>query len=383
MRSRWIPTRPFIFLIIFLVIAGLTLITIKFDAYTNEVRQHVIEHANKENRVPPWDAVVYTPLYLEYLQKNKPDKPMLGLFGPSTVYGTTVRKGSNTTAGVIQEQHPEYQVMNLGLTGARFTETYAILAAAIEQVDYIVFELNYGIVVLSDKEPDVNVYPQLINKLETDLSRQWLDEFPEKNKDSFPSMPHRWFQQKVLNKWSLYKHRDVITYKNFKTRTPQERLRKLTEEWNSKLKAGKEPGPSLMAAYVSMTPNQQKSINEHFKDLYNWEQPFDPDHSFGMFMIEQVLKLLKEHNKPALFYTAPLDRELIDQEQLLDWEQYNQVMETYKAMIESYQFSFVDFNKEGHPMPHTEYHDPSHLLDDGSHQFGQLLLQKVNDYLLP
>jgi hypothetical protein len=381
---------PHIAFILALIVAGLALVTYLVQPTIDKKREEVLQYAEKENRVPPWDAVVNTPFLIEHIQQHPPEQPMIGLFGPSTVFGTTVGKGSHTTAGVLQEQEPNYEVVNLGLTGARFTETYAILASVIDQVDYVIYEVNYGMVVVSDNEPDIVVYPQMLGKLNCGCLNGWLADFPEKNGGSLPSQTHQWLQRNALNYWSLYKYRDVLSYDLGKTRTPKEKLRRLLEtEFAAQSSEGSEsavPAPSLSTPYVKMTAGQQQLINEHFRDLYEWHQPFDEEHSFGLLAIEKTLDLLKEHGKPALIYTAPLDRKMIDQGGLLDWEEYDRIMDSYRKLVEGYGYPFVDYNSADagldHEYYHNQYHDPSHLLNEGSYQFGQVLAQTVQQQLL-
>jgi len=388
MRSLWRPTWPHVVFIIGLVIAGLTVLTFIFQKNIDEVKREVLDYAQKELRVPLADSVVYMPFYTEYLRKHPADKPRIGLFGPSTVYGTTVMKSSKTTSGIIQMEQPEFEVANLGLTGARFTETYAILADVVDAIDYVVYEINYGIVVISDNEKDSVVYPQLVEKLGQFDFGEWSQSFPGKESSGFSTGLHKWVKQRVLNEWELYRNRDVLTYKNLKTRTSKEGARRLYQEWmgaGSTFDDEKVPPPSLTTPYERMSQEQQHAINDHFGQLYKWQEPFDPSHSFGLFMMEQTLKLLKSHGKQVFFYTAPMDKQLINQEKLVDWQQYDQVMDAYRSLIELYQYSFVDFNQEdsGVQLDHSYYHDPSHLLDAGSKQFGELLSPLIAERLLP
>jgi len=388
MRSLWRPTWPHVVFIIGLVIAGLIVLTVIFQKNIDEVKREVLDYVQRELRVPLADSVVYMPFYTEYLRKHSTDKPRIGLFGPSTVYGTTVMKSGNTTAGIIQKDYPEFEVANLGLTGARFTETYAILADVIDAIDYVVFEINYGIVVISDNEQDSVVYPQLVEKLGQFDFGEWSQNFPGKESSGFSTGLHKWVKQQILNEWALYRNRDVFTYKNLKTRTSKEGARRLYQQWmgeGSAFDKGKVSPPSLTTAYERMSKEQQHAIHNHFRQLYKWGQPFDPANSFGLFMMEQTLKLLKADGKQVLFYTAPLDKQLIDQEKLIDWQQYNEVMRAYQSLIESYQYPFVDFNQDDSrvQLDHSYYHDPSHLLDPGSKQFGELLSPLIADRLLP
>lgn len=250
-----------------LAIAGLIGISDGASPIVDHMKEDVVTHAKKELRVPAYDSIVYTPLWIEYLNEQ-PDngKQTVGIFGPSTVYGTTVMKGANTSAGVMQVHLKDKQVLNFGLTGGRFTETYAVLASIIDKIDYVVYEINYGIAVVSDNESNVTVYPSLITKLDQNIPRSWLNDFPDKNRQSLPSDIHNWATSHFLSNWTLYHDRDVISYKLFKTRTPMEKIRR---EIKSELDKKNGVTPSYAPMYTAFDKMQDKhkeEIEEHFKN---------------------------------------------------------------------------------------------------------------------
>lgn len=382
MYNRTLPSWIHYVIIVVLVVAGLYGVTRYFEPTIDAVKARVAEYADRELRVPPYDMVVYLPLHLERIQQTQFERPTIGMFGASTVYGTTVSKGENTSAGVFQSHLPEYQLLNLGLTGARFTETYAVLASVVDKMDYVVYEINYGIVSASDNEEEVIVYPSLYQKMGQYIPLEWLDPFPEKDGSVIPSKAHQWVVRNVLNRWSLYHDRDVLVYERYKTRTGKEKLRREYQGWLDERLGTKEPGYSILTPFEKLSDKVQAKIVAHYRDLYSWKQPFDPDHSFGMTMIDQTLKLLQANGKKAVFYSAPLDLELIERESLIDWDRYREVMSSYKAMIESYGYTWIDFNLDGQPLiDHAYYHDPSHMVDEGNRQFGEILYEAVREEL--
>lgn len=80
-------------MLISLTLVGLLGLGIEADQVVDQMRQEVVTHAEKELRVPTYDAIVFTPLWVEYL-KEHPDNStkVIGMFGPSTVFGTTVKR---------------------------------------------------------------------------------------------------------------------------------------------------------------------------------------------------------------------------------------------------------------------------------------------------
>lgn len=361
---------------------GLLGLSIRANQAVEEMRQEVVTYAEKELRVPTYDAIVYTPLWVEYLKKHLDDGTrVIGMFGPSTLFGTTVRKGENTSAGVLQAHLKDSRVINLGISGGRFTETYALLASMIDKVDYVVFEINYGIVVVSDNEPYVVVYPTLVEKLGQPIPRSWLADFPDKNRESLPSNAHNWVTSRLLNQWTLYHDRDAISYRLFKTRTPMEKIRQEVQKNENERKGIEESYTPMYTAYDNMNDAQQEGIDQHYEELYRWNKPFDPDHSFGLFMIEQTLDLLEEHQKQAVFYSAPLDKEHIADKKLFHWSEYTEAMGAYQKLVESRGYPFIEFNQEPiNTIPHEYYRDPAHLIDQGSHRFGEILYTRMNNY---
>gem|GEM_PF-1957806 len=371
----------FVMMISFTLI-GLLGLSIRANQVVEQMRQEVVTYAEKELRVPTYDAIVYTPLWVEYLKKHLDDRTkVIGMFGPSTLFGTTVRKGENTSAGVLQAHLKDSRVINLGISGGRFTETYALLASMIDKVDYVVFEINYGIVVVSDNEPNVVVYPSLVEKLGQPIPRSWLADFPDKNRESLPSNAHNWVTSHLLNQWTLYHDRDAISYRLFKTRTPMEKIRQEVQKNENERRGIEESYTPMYTAYDNMNETQQEGIDRHYEELYRWNKPFDPEHSFGLFMIEQTLDLLEEHQKQAVFYSAPLDKEHIADKKLFHWSEYTEAMGAYQKLVESKGYPFIEFNQEANnTIPHEYYRDPAHLIDQGSHRFGEILYTRMKNY---
>ncbi|MFD0713128.1 hypothetical protein [Paenibacillus sp. GCM10027626] len=338
-----------------------------------EMRTHVISYAERELRVPPYDAVVYTPLWIEHLRGELDGrKPVIGFFGSSTVYGSTVKKSQNTAAGVFQNGLQDYRVVNLGLSGARFTDTYTILQSIIEQVDIVIFEINYGMTVVSDNEPEAIAYPTLAGKLGYPIKREWLAPFPDKNEHSLPGGLHSWIAS-GLDRVTLYRERDVLSYYLFKTRTPKEKIRRELAKQSGKTT----PADPMYKAYDSMTKESKQRIDQGFRKLYTWNKPFSEEDSFGLFMIGKTLDLLQRHNKKAFFYTAPLDYSLIQNRNLLQWDDYERVMGVYCSLVESRGYPFLEFNRRTPVIPHHLYRDPTHLTDAGSRQFGEILFRQI------
>lgn len=363
-------------------LVGLLGLSYRAEQVVEHMRQEVVTYATKELRVPTYDSIVYTPLWVEYLKEQSNDgQQVIGMFGPSTVFGTTVREGENTSAGVLQVHLKDSRVLNLGLAGGRFTETYALLASMIDNVDYVVYEINYGIAVVADNEPNVVVYPSLVEKLDQTIPRSWLDAFPDKNRQSLPSDTHNWVTSHVLNQWTLYHDRDAISYWLFKTRTPMEKISREIQKKENKKKGIKESYTPMYTAYDKMKVAQKEGIDNHYKELYRWNKPFDKDNSFGLFIIEKTLDLLQEHDKKAVFYSAPLDKEHIAKKKLFNWNDYNTVMGAYQKLIESRGYPYIEFNKDkDNTIPHEYYRDPSHLIDKGNHMFGEILYGRLKEY---
>lgn len=373
-----IPIKKLIPIMVILAVIGLVGVTLWADHVVDKMKHDVVEHAEKELRVPQYDSIVLTPLWIEHLQEQTFDKPVIGMFGASTVYGTTVKDAWNTPAGILQVHLTDKRVLNLGLSGARLPETYAILSSIIDKVDYVLYEINYGILPITDTDPSVSVYPALMSKLGQNIPRQWLDGFTQKDKESVPSSVHNAVTTGILNHWTLYHDRDVINYRYFKTRTTTEKLRR-------EVKKVRDAKQGIVSTYIppyrafdKLKEDQQADIVEHYTSLYAWEQPFDKNNSFGLFIMEKTLDLIDEHQKKAVFYTAPLDKHVVNEHEMINWDEYNKVMGAYQELIESRHYPFIEFNtEETNLIPHEYYHDPSHLIDEGSTLFGEILYERL------
>lgn len=374
-----LPIKRLLIFMVALAVIGLIGVTLWADTVVENVKQDVVEHAEKELRVPAFDSIVYTPIWIEHLQKGlESDKPVIGMFGSSTVFGTTVKEGWNTPAGILQVHLKDKRILNLGLSGGRLPETYAILASIIDKVDYVLYEINYGILAVTDNDPGVSIYPTLMSKLNQNIPKKWLEAFPKKDKESVPSYVHDSVTTGILNNWTLYHDRDVISYHFLKTRTSTEKLRREINRIRDEKKGIQATYTPMFRSYDKLKEHQQEAIVKHFTSLYQWEQPFDKNHSFGLFMMEKTLDLLDEHEKKAVFYTAPLDKQMIAEHSMLQRNDYYTVMGAYQELIESRNYPFIEFNTgETNLIPHEYYHDASHLIDDGSTIFGEILYERL------
>lgn len=379
---RKLPIKKLIVFMVLLAVMGLIGVTMWADTVVEKVQQDVAAHAEKNLRVPAFDSIVYTPIWIEYLKKQ-PDngKPDIGMFGSSTVFGTTVKDGWNTPSGILQVHLNDKRVLNLGLSGGRLVETYAIIASMVDEIDYVIYEINYGILSVTDNDPGVTVYPALLSKLDQNIPRGWLDGFSRKDKQSVPSSIHDSMTTGVLNNWTLYHDRDVLSYHFFKTRTSTEKIRREIQKTRDQKKGIKPTYTPLFSPYDKLKTHQQEGIVKHFTALYKWDKPFDKNNSFGLFMMGKTLDLLDKHNKKALFFTAPLDTQLIAEHEMLNWSDYDTVMGAYQELIESRGYPFIEFNKEKtNLIPHKYYHDPSHLIDKGSNMFGEILYERLKTF---
>lgn len=188
--------------------------------------------------------------------------------------------------------------------------------------------------------------------------------------------------ENVLSHWTLYRDRDALSYHYFKTRTPKEKIRREFVKWQETQTGKKAPVDSLYVPYDRMSDEGKRRIDEGFRELYVWRKPFNQKRSFGLFMMERTLDLLQAHVKKAVFYTAPLDYDLIANRKLFDWDDYGKVMGEYRKLVESRGFQFVEFNEGKNVVPHKYYRDPTHLTDEGSRKFGEILYDRIRDSVL-
>ncbi|MEK5059662.1 hypothetical protein BK126_20485 [Paenibacillus sp. FSL H7-0326] len=377
-----LPIKKLALAMLALAVLGLCAITLWAGNAVEESEQAIVTYAEKELRVPAYDSIVYTPLWIEHLQAQPDDhKPWVGLFGASTVYGTTVRDSSNTTSGVMQVHLNDKRVLNLGLTGARLAETYAILASVIDELDYVIYEINYGILPLTDNDPEVTVYPSLLSKLDQNIPKSWLRHSPVKNEESVPNAVHDFMTTEILSHWPLYHDRDVLTYRLLSTRTSLEKLRREVAAERNERQGIVTPYTPPYTPYEQLTAEQQAGIVNHFTNLYTWSKPFHAESSFGLTLMNKTLDLLDKHGKQAVFYTAPLDKDLITRHNMLNWTDYFTVMGAYQELIESRGYPFIEFNAGGSNLiPHEFYHDSSHMVDEGSRIFGEILYERLLPY---
>ena len=89
----------------------------------------------------------------------------------------------------------------------------------------------------------------------------------------------------------------------------------------------------------------------------------------------------KAKGKRAVFFMAPLNRQLVDEYQLIDPKQYAANVRVLRGVVAKDGFPFLDYNTGHDVLPSSLFADISHTTDQGGRRVGALLWRDSRAYL--
>ena len=181
--------------------------------------------------------------------------------------------------------------------------------------------------------------------------------------------------------WLLWRERDALDRQLFGAK-PQNLLGRRPAENTSltALPAGDEAGDARFVAFDKLDPMQRMIVVSQYSE--NSSFSVDPADSEVRFLRELAALLAARHKK-AVFFVAPLNRQLIGDYELIDPKQYAANVAVLRAAVASSgaDFPFIDYNTGPTKLPGSYFADVSHTTDAGGRAVGALLYGDTWRYL--
>ena len=185
----------------------------------------------------------------------------------------------------------------------------------------------------------------------------------------------------LFDNWAAYRERSAISTKLFGA-MPEERLR---EEWLRR--TGGKVAPSQeatmpadeFASFDSLDPEKQMIVVAEYAENSSFTvSPRTPQ----MRTLGLLARSLREQGKKAVFFVAPLNRDIVDYYALIDRAQYLANSKAIGDVVRSAGFPFVDYNAAETPVFPAEYFaDIDHTTDAGGRAVGARLWQDTAAYV--
>jgi len=106
----------------------------------------------------------------------------------------------------------------------------------------------------------------------------------------------------------------------------------------------------------------------------------DPNDTDVRFL-RLTTEMLRARGKKAVFFMAPLNRQTIEDYELIDPAQYTSNTAILRGVVEGAGFPFIDYNTGPTTLPASDFADISHTTDAGGRAVGALLYRDTWRYL--
>ncbi len=175
--------------------------------------------------------------------------------------------------------------------------------------------------------------------------------------------------------WSLWRERDALDRRLFGARPRTAVERAALRASGDDVTFDDEVTDDGFGAFDTLEPEQQLVVVA----AYAQDSSFQLRASDGeVERLRRLAKLLADAGVPAVFYMAPLNRGLIDENRLIDPAQYARNVAVLRAAVESNGLSFRDYNSGPLRIPRTQFADVSHTTDAGGRAFGAMLWEDTS-----
>jgi hypothetical protein len=184
----------------------------------------------------------------------------------------------------------------------------------------------------------------------------------------------------LTERWALYRDRTAVGARLFGG-MPDQQLR---ASW-VRLRTGKPPtdeeAPPTKADFLSFAdqePERQALIVGGYSETASFTVA--PD-SPTLARLRLLADELRRQGVRAVFYVAPLNREAIDQFELIDPAVYRRNTDLIGSVVRSAGFPFLDYNRGPVRLGMFYFADISHTTDAGGRAFGSMLFRDSESYL--
>lgn len=322
----------------------------------------------------PQSSVLGVNNYLGYIRESSHGVKVVFL-GDSTVGGFL--EGFQTALPFFYEQqwkerNEAVKVYNLGLSAARPADMYLLLKEIIDEFDFVIIGVHFRFFLRRDLESGALAYPDLIRFLpsitKADVSQLGQGEM-------IPSFLARQIDRLLFNYWQFYRWRGLLKLILFKGE-PRDFLFNQYKNMLQWLRTGQRQNGKVQfgkAIPFDELSEDEKEFNVNYAREYYRFVGID-DGNPSLIYLNKIADLLAAKKKKAFIYMVPLSRDLLDKYQLMDWEQYQSLVMRIKALINSDDTKFVDYN-DNSLLARQYYYNFDHLTKQGNEQFAHILFK--------
>lgn len=311
--------------------------------------------------------------------------PVVTFLGASPTYGYRIKDSANTYPYAFQSSAAASgwpsNTFNLATNGQFVADEYVLGTRLADDSDVVFVQLTYHTFNPSARSGAVIRYrelPQLLSVPLTEPAAGMLGVKPSaapKATSAADALVGRY--------WLLWRERDALD-KRFFGGKPQTVLDRATAPARAggsvvtSLPGEDAPVDDGFASFDALEPGQQMIAIERYAENSRFViNPADTDVRFLGLLADE----LKAKGKRAVFFMAPMNRQLVDEYQLIDPAQYAANVAVLKAEVAKDGFPFLDYNTGPDVLPRGLFADISHTTDEGGKRVGGLLWRDTREYV--
>jgi hypothetical protein len=334
------------------------------------------QHAYRLPRVMPTADIADYADAVDASARTAAGGPIVLFLGASPTWGQRTKDAANTfpyafgsaaaSAGV------ELRAFNLASNGQFVGDYYVIAKRLASQASAVYVQLTYHTFNRAARDSAAMRYPELPKVLGVGLSAEEARLLRLSGSDTGVLAAG----ESLLGRyWHLWRERDAIDRKLFGAR-PQNALESAAARVaGEEITSDDTAADDGFAAFDTLEPEQQMVVVAAYAESSSFE--VDPKDS-EVLALERLAVLLTEDGVPAVFYLAPINRDLVEGYDLIDPDLYARNVEVLRAVVESHGATFIDYNSGPKRLGQGLFADISHTTDAGSLAFGRILWDETS-----
>jgi hypothetical protein len=302
--------------------------------------------------------------------------PVVLFLGASPTWGHRTKDPANTFPYALRSAASsagvELRAFNLASNG-QFVGDYLVIARRLApDADAVYIQLTYHTFNPVARDSAAIRYPELPKILGVGLSTDESRLLGLSGSDTGVLAAGESFLGRY---WRLWRERDAIDRRLFGGR-PRSALERAAAGAAGEVVTGDDDATDDgFAAFEALEPDKQTLVVAAYAEDSSFE--VDPSDS-EVRALDRLAELLEEEGIPAVFFMAPLNRELVDSYGLIDPALYAANVEVLRGVVEARGATFIDYNSGPVRLASGLFADISHTTDAGGSAFGDLLWNETS-----
>jgi hypothetical protein len=306
--------------------------------------------------------------------------PIVAFLGASPTWGHRITDPANTFPSAFESAGVSAgwpnRTYNLASNGQFLSDEYFIAKALVDDVEVVYVQLTYHTFNPTTRGTSVVRYPEIPQLLGVDVS---VEEAALLGVKPTAADATSRVDTALSRYWLLWRERDALDRRLFGG-TPRKLLSGVGGVSSSSLTSLPLDAQSdgNLGSLDDMEPAQRMIAISRYAE--NSQFDISPTDSEVVFL-RMLVKMLAARGKKAVFFMSPLNRQLIDDYELIRPEQYAANVAMLRAIVQPAGFPFIDPNAGTAFLPQEDFSDISHTTDEGGRVFGASLYADTWSYL--